>query len=130
MVAVASIPITPADVAAAYAAKDLSPVVLGDLMLRCRRELGISQQELARRTGITPGTLHHYESCALLPEPYRRYADSGTLAFKEARSLADLNHHDPRFDDIANIFVHGRLSSAYVESVSTKPRATPKPRST
>src|SRR3990167_2192522 len=125
MVAVAVIPVTAAGVAAAYAAKDLSPVSLGDLMLRCRRELGISQQELARRSGITPGTLHHYESCALLPEPYRGYAVNGRLTFKEARSLADLNHHDPRFDDIANIFVHGRLSSAYVESVVHEAKADP-----
>src|SRR3990167_8968365 len=124
MVAVA-LTITPAGVAAAYAAKDLSPVSLGDLMLRCRRELGISQQELARRSGITPGTLHHYESCALLPEPYRGYAVNGRLTFKEARSLADLDHHDPRFDDIANIFVHGRLSSAYVESVVHEAKADP-----
>src|SRR3990172_10895441 len=117
MVAIAVIPITPADVAAAYAAKNLSPVSLGDLMLRCRRELGISQQELARRSGITPGTLHHYESCALLPEPYRGYAASGKLGFKESRSLADLDYHDPRFAEIASLFVHGRLSSVYVESV-------------
>src|SRR3990167_7723483 len=117
MVAVASIPIPPADIALAYRAGNLSPVALGDLMLRCRRELGISQQELARRSGITPGIIHHYESCALLPEPYRTYADAGRLTFKEARSLADLDYHDPRFDDIANIFLHGRLSSVYVEPV-------------
>ena len=67
MVAVTAIPITPADVAAAYAAKDSSPVALGDLMLRCRRELGISQQELARRSGITPGLIHHYKNSPLLP---------------------------------------------------------------
>ena len=42
MVAVAVIPVTAAGVAAAYAAKDLSPVSLGDLMLRCRREQGIA----------------------------------------------------------------------------------------
>ena len=124
MVALA-LPITPADVAAAYAAKDLSPVALGDLMLRCRRELGISMMELARRSGITPGTLHHYESCALLPEPYRGYAASGKLGFKESRSLADLDYHDPRFAEIASLFVHGRLSSVYVESVVHEAKRDP-----
>ena len=125
MLAIASIPITPADVAAAYAAKDLSPVALGDLMLRCRRELGISMMELARRSGITPGTLHHYESCALLPEPYRGYAASGKLGFKESRSLADLDYHDPRFAEIASLFVHGRLTSVYVERVVHEAKRDP-----
>ena len=125
MLAVASIPITPADVAAAYAAKDLSPVALGDLMLRCRRELGISMMELARRSGITPGTLHHYESCALLPEPYRGYAASGKLGFKESRSLADLDYHDPRFAEIASLFVYGRLTSVYVERVVHEAKRDP-----
>ena len=130
MVAVAVIPVTAAGVAAAYAAKDLSPISLGDLMLRCRREQGISQQELARRTGITAGTVHHHESVALLPEPYRGYAASGKLRFKEARTLADLGvYHrrdhdraahieaDPRFEEIAALFISGRLSSVWVEKV-------------
>src|SRR3990167_9971230 len=125
MVAVAVIPVTAAGVAAAYAAKDLSPVSLGDLMLRCRRELGISQQELARRSGITPGTLHHYESCALLPEPYRRYADSGKLAFKTARALTALVN-DPRFADIATLFTSRRLSSTYIEAVVRMAKLHPK----
>ena len=73
-----------------------TPVALGDAFLACRRELGISQCELARRTGITAGTVHHHESVALLPEPYRGYAASGKLRFKEARTLADLGVYHPR----------------------------------
>src|SRR3990167_382201 len=133
MVAVASIPITPADVAAAYRERgDLSPVALGDMMLACRRELGISQQELARRTGITPGVLHQHESVALLPEPYRGYADTGKLTMKEARSLADLGwgreryyRPDPRLPEIAALFTSGRLSSLYAEPVVAAAKANP-----
>ena len=43
MLAVAATPITPADVAAAYRSPDgTNCVALGDMMLACRRELGIS----------------------------------------------------------------------------------------
>ena len=125
MVAVASIPTTPEDVAAAYAAKNLSPVSLGDLMLRCRRELGISQQELARRSGITPGTLHHFEAVALMPEPYRGLTHTGKLAFKTARALTTLVN-DPRFADIATLFTSRRLSSTYIETVVRMAKLHPK----
>src|SRR3990167_2165797 len=125
MVAVASIPTTPEDVAAAYAAKDLSPVSLGDLMLRCRREQGISQQELARRSGITPGTLHHFEAVALMPEPYRGLTHTGKLAFKTARALTALVN-DPRFTEIAALFVSRRLSSTYIEAVARMAKLHPK----
>ena len=125
MVAVASIPTTPEDVAAAYAAKNLSPVSLGDLMLRCRREQGISQQELARRTGITPGTLHHFEAVALMPEPYRGLTHTGKLAFKTARALAALVN-DPRFTEIAALFTSRRLSSTYIEAVVRMAKLHPK----
>ena len=129
MVAIASI--TPADVACAYRAKDgISPVKLGDMLLACRRELGISQAELARRTNITAGTCHHYESVALLPEPYRTHTAEGRLTFKEARTLADLGWRvrrsrghpahieaDPRFEEIAALFISRRLSSMWVEKI-------------
>ena len=125
MVAVAVIPVTAAGVAAAYAAKDLSPVSLGDLMLRCRRELGISQQELARRSGITPGTLHHFEAVALMPEPYRGLTHTGKLAFKTARALTALVN-DPRFTEIAALFTSRRLSSVYIEAVVRMAKLHPK----
>jgi len=132
MVAIASI--TPADVAAAYRSHNgagPSPVALGDAFLACRRELGISQAELARRTNITAGTCHHYESVALLPEPYRTHTAEGRLTFKEARTLADLGWRvrgsrghpaytqaDPRFEEIAALFISGRLSSVWVEKIA------------
>ena len=123
---------TPEEIGAIYRGErnGYSVVALGDMMLACRRELGISQCELARRMGITAGTLHHYESCALLPEPYRGYAASGKLRFKEARTLADLGWYhrksrdraaysetDPRFAEIAALFVSRRLSSVWVEKI-------------
>ena len=124
---------TPQELAALYRSRNgarPSPVALGDAFLACRRDLGISQQELARRTGITAGTVHHHESVALLPEPYRGYAASGKLRFKEARTLADLGvYHrrnsdraayieaDPRFVEIAELFISGRLSSVWVEKI-------------
>jgi len=127
----AAIPITPADVAAAYRSRNgTSPVALGDMMLACRRELGISQQEMARRMGITAGVIHHYESVSLLPEPYRTHTAEGRLTLKEARTLADLGWYhrrnsdraayieaDPRFEEIAALFISGRLSSVWVEKV-------------
>ena len=124
---------TPAEIAALYRDRNgTSAVALGDMMLACRRELGISQQELARRTGITPGVLHQYESVALLPEPYRGHADNGRLTMKEARSLADLGwgreryyRPDPRLPEIAALFTSGRLSSMYAEPVVAAAKANP-----
>ena len=131
MVAVASITITPADVAAAYHARDgRSCVALGDMMLACRRALGISQQELARRTGITPGTLHHHESVA--NSTMRDEIEKGLLTFKEARCLADLGWYrganfrrDERLPEIVALFTSGRLSSAYVERLVSIAKANP-----
>ena len=124
---------TPEQLSALYRSRNgarPSPVALGDAFLACRRELGISQQELARRTGITAGVVHHLESVALLPPPYRGYAASGKLRFKEARTLADLGWRvgetrerpahilvDERFEEIAALFVSGRLSSVWVEKI-------------
>ena len=109
---------TPDEIVALYRGRKINPVVLGDAMLACRHALGISQQELARRTGITPGTLHHLESVALMPEPYRTHTAAGRLTLKEARAIADLNWHDDgRAAEIADLFVSGRLSSSWVERV-------------
>src|SRR3990167_7161235 len=109
MLAVASIPITPADVAAAYRERgDLSPVQLGAMMLRCRRELGLSSQEMARQAGITAGTVHHYTSLLSLPAALQDALADGRLTMKEGRSLVDLCcalEPDPRFDEIADLFV-------------------------
>ena len=116
---------TPEEIAAVYRERNgTSAVALGDMMLACRREHRLSQQELARRMKITPGVVHHHESVALLPEPYRGYADSGKLTFKESRSLADLGfargqyfRPDERMHEIVALFTSGRLSSVYVEPI-------------
>src|SRR3990167_2441816 len=131
MVAVASITITPADVAAAYHARDgRSCVALGDMMLACRRALGISQQEMARRSGITPGTLHHHESVA--NSTMRDEVEKGLLTFKEARCLADLGwdrganfRPDERLPELVALFTSGRLSSVYVERLVSIAKANP-----
>src|SRR3990167_916219 len=124
---------TPEELAALYRSRNgarPSPVALGDAFLACRRELGISQQELARRTGITPGVIHHHESVTFLPEPYKTHTATGKLRFKEARTLADLGWYhrrnsdraayietDPRFEEIAALFISDRLSSVWVEKI-------------
>src|SRR3990167_10357302 len=99
-----------------------SVVALGDAMLACRRELGISQQEFARRTRIPPGTIHHHESVSL--STMRGDVESGKLTLKEARALADVGFHhgrnfqpDERLPEIVALFTSGRLSSVYVEAI-------------
>jgi ParB family chromosome partitioning protein len=100
-----------------YHHENLPPMSMGKAFLRHRERFGVSQQELARRTGITPGTIHHYESLvrSLAPDLAER-VEKGHLTFKEARSIADITDHD-RQREIAEPFVTGRLSSVYVEKV-------------
>jgi len=109
-----------------------SAVALGDMMLACRREHRLSQQELARRMKITPGVIHHYESVSGLPGSMRDDIEAGRLTFKEARSLADLgwgrerySRADPRLLEIAALFTSGRLSSMYAEPVVAAAKANP-----
>ena len=129
MLAVA-LTITPEDVAAAYRERgDLSPVQLGAMMLRCRRELGLSSQEMARQAGITAGTVHHYTSLLSLPVALQDALADGRLTMKEGRSLVDLCcvlDPDPRFAEIADLFVSGRLSSVYAEHVVAVAKHNPK----
>ena len=132
MLAVAAIPITPEDVAAAYHGEHSGQalVALGDMMLACQREMGIRPQELARLTGITPGIIHHITSVAL--SSMRADVESDRLTLKEARTLADLgwgraSHYrpDPRKAEIIALFTSGRLSSVYVEPVVRQAKANP-----
>jgi transcriptional regulator with XRE-family HTH domain len=90
---------------------------MGRAFLNYRERFGVSQQERARRTGITPGTIHHYESLVrnLVPDLGEK-VKSGELTFKEGRSIADIEGAD-RQREIAEPFVSGRLSSVYVEKV-------------
>ncbi|MBI2642506.1 MAG: ParB N-terminal domain-containing protein [Candidatus Wildermuthbacteria bacterium] len=100
-----------------YHHEDLPPMSMGKAFLRHRDRFGVSQQELARRTGITPGTIHHYESLVrhLAPDLAEK-VEKGLLTFKEARSIADITDYE-RQREIAEPFVAGRLSSVYVEKV-------------
>ena len=84
------------------------PMVMAKEFYSYRRSHGITQQELARRTGITPGTIHHYESLIRTLDPrLGRRVDAGDLTFKEARSIADIDGHK-RQREIAEPFLSGR----------------------
>ena len=90
---------------------------LGRAFMEYRDTHEVTQQELARRTGITPGTIHHYESLIRTLDPgLGEKVNSGELTFKEARSIADIEDH-ARQREIAQPFVEGRLSSVHVERI-------------
>ena len=108
-----------------YHHEAVPPMEMGRAFLRYREKFSVSQQELARRTGITPGTIHHYESLVrnLAPDLGEK-VESGELTFKEARSIADIDGHE-RQREIARPFVSGRLSSVYVEKVVGHAKRSP-----
>ena len=90
---------------------------LGRAFMEYRDTHEVTQQELARRTGITPGTIHHYESLIRTLDPgLGERVNSGELTFKEARSIADIEDH-ARQREIAQPFIEGRLSSVHVERI-------------
>jgi len=90
---------------------------LGRAFMEYRDTHEVTQQELARRTGITPGTIHHYESLIRTLDPaLGERVNSGELTFKEARSIADIENH-VRQREIAQPFIEGRLSSVHVERI-------------
>ena len=97
-----------------YHHENIPAMQLGRAFLGYRERYGVTQQELARRTSITPGTIHHYESLIRNLDPeLGKKVDSGELTFKEARSIADI----ARQREIAAPFVSGQLSSVYVERI-------------
>ena len=101
------------------------PMVMAKEFYSYRRSHGITQQELARRTGITPGTIHHYESLIRTLDPrLGRRVDAGDLTFKEARSIADIDGHK-RQREIAEPFLSGRLSSVHVERIVGRAKSSP-----
>ena len=101
------------------------PMELGRAFMRYRDRHTVTQQELARRTGITPGTIHHYESLIRTLDPdLGKKVDSGELTFKEARSIADILGHR-RQREIAAPFLDGRLSSVHVERVVGRAKTAP-----
>ena len=82
-----------------------------------RENFSITQQQLAKKTGITPGTIHHYESLikTLAPSLKKNVMDK-ELTFKEARSIADIDDHKRQID-LAKPFLSGDLSSVHVEKI-------------
>jgi ParB-like chromosome segregation protein Spo0J len=108
-----------------YHSSLVPPMDLGQSFIEYRDRYGITQQELARRTGITPGTIHHYESLirTLAPDLGGK-VNSGELTFKEARSIADIDDHERQLE-IAKPFVDGRLSSVHVERIVGRAKNAP-----
>lgn len=103
-----------------------SPTTIAKEFIEFRKSRKISQQELSRRTGITPGTIHHYESLIKKLDPkLLSYLDEGKLTFKEARSIADLEDFDLQ-NEIAKPFIEGKISSVYVEKIIKNVKKNPK----
>ncbi len=112
-------------VADEYFSSLLPPIKLAESLMTFREKYGITQQELARRTGITAGTIHHYESLlkTLAPE-LRGRVDDGGLTFKEARCIADIDGHERQIE-LAQPFIESSLSSVHVEKLVSKAKANP-----
>jgi ParB-like chromosome segregation protein Spo0J len=108
-----------------YHSSLVPPMDLGQAFISYRDKYDITQQELARRTGITPGTIHHYESLIRTLAPgLGGKVNSGELTFKEARSIADIDDHERQLE-IAKPFVDGRLSSVHVERIVGRAKNAP-----
>ena len=103
-----------------------TPTKIAKDFIEFREKNNISQQELSRRTGITPGTIHHYESLIKKLNPILlKFLDQGQLTFKEARSIADLDNFELQ-TNIAKPFIEGRISSVYVEKIIGNIKRNPK----
>lgn len=106
-----------------YYSSLLPPMKMAEAFIAFRRKFGLSQQELARRTRITAGTIHHYESLLKTLAPkLRKHVDAGDLTFKEARGIADVEGH-ARQVELAQPFIDGRLSSVYVEELVSRAKS-------
>lgn len=108
-----------------YFSSLLPPIKMAESFINYREKYHVTQQELARRTGITAGTVHHYESLRKTLSPkLQDHVDRGELTFKEARCIADINGHQ-RQEELAQPFVDSRLSSVHVEDLVSKAKANP-----
>jgi len=102
------------------------PTEIAKEFINFRKSHNISQQELSRRTGITPGTIHHYESLIKKLNPLLLKAlDKGDLTFKEARCIADIDDFDIQ-QEISKPFISGEVSSVYVEKIIGNIKKNPK----
>ncbi len=108
-----------------YFSSLLPPMKLAESFLTFRDKYEVTQQELARRTGITAGTIHHYESLLKTLDPELRCrVDDGGLTFKEARCIADIDGHKRQLE-LAQPFIESSLSSVHVEELVSKAKANP-----
>ena len=102
------------------------PTEVAKEFINFRKKNNISQQELSRRTGITPGTIHHYESLIKKLNPQLLKAlDNGNLTFKEARCIADIDDFELQYE-ISKPFISGEISSVYVEKIIGNIKKNPK----
>ena len=108
-----------------YHSSLVPPMDLGRAFIEYRDKHDVTQHELARRTGITPGTIHHYESLIRTLAPgLGGKVNSGELTFKEARSIADIDDHERQME-IAKPFIDGTLSSVHVERIVGRAKNAP-----
>ena len=108
-----------------YFSSLLPPMKMAESFIKYRDRYQVSQQELARRIGITAGTIHHYESLLRTLAPQlKKHVDDGRLTFKEARCIADINDYE-RQEELAKPFVESKLSSVHVEELASKVKANP-----
>ncbi len=109
-----------------YQSSDICPINLGEEFLSFRENFSVTQQELAKKTGITPGTIHHYESLIKTLAPsLKEHVKEKNLTFKEARSIADIEDHEKQFE-LARPFLKGILSSVHVEKIVSLAKKHPK----
>ncbi|MBM01485.1 MAG: hypothetical protein CL762_02040 [Chloroflexi bacterium] len=109
-----------------YQSSDICPINLGEEFLSFREKFSVTQQELAKKTGITPGTIHHYESLIKTLAPsLKQHVKQKNLTFKEARSIADIEDHEKQFE-LAKPFLEGILSSVHVEKIVSLAKKHPK----
>jgi len=109
-----------------YQSSDICPINLGEEFLSFREKFSVTQQELAKKTGITPGTIHHYESLIKTLAPsLKEHVKQKNLTFKEARSIADIEDHEKQFE-LAKPFLEGILSSVHVEKIVSLAKKHPK----
>ena len=105
------------DLRLSYQGSETCPITLGEKFLEFRKNFSITQQELAKKTGITPGTIHHYESLIKTLAPKLKInVKNKELTFKEARSIADIDDYDRQLQ-LAKPFLKGELSSVHVEKI-------------
>ena len=105
------------DLRLSYQGSETCSITLGEKFLEFRKNFSVTQQELAKKTGITPGTIHHYESLIKTLAPkLKANVKNKELTFKEARSIADIDDYDRQLQ-LAKPFLKGELSSVHVEKI-------------